>query len=268
MISVIPFPNLSYMIVCYEDHIILEALVSLEFCGMIVIELEKVIAGAKKLDIGVKNHSRTLKTAVVKNHSRFSGILMILGLILDSQCLPRAMATFEFTPGSKLMNSGDINIQPAEVSFLNLAIHGRVYSDNYRKRSPFLSAINGKILLVLQGFLAAEVLFLNVFRCVVVSRLPSPPSTLLAVNQKANIINNGRVPSGTKKAPLTYLAIQISRHAAFAWQGLQGSIINSICFQKLKEKGSSRPIHTKTSSSCDQSRGGNIQNYELLAACS
>uniref|UniRef100_A0A6N2MPW8 Large ribosomal subunit protein uL6 alpha-beta domain-containing protein n=1 Tax=Salix viminalis TaxID=40686 RepID=A0A6N2MPW8_SALVM len=34
--------------------------------------------------------------------------------------------------------------------------------------------------------------------CVVVSRLPSPPLTLLAVNQKANIINNGRVPSGTK----------------------------------------------------------------------
>ncbi|KAJ6332661.1 hypothetical protein OIU77_008676 [Salix suchowensis] len=116
-------------------------------------------------------------------------------------------------------------------------------------------------------FLAAEVLFLNVFRCVVVSRLPSPPLTLLAVNQKANIINNGRVPSGTKKAPLTYLAIQISRHAAFKWQGLQGSIMNSICFQKLKEKGSSRQSHTETSSSCDQS-WGNTQNYELLPTCS
>ncbi|KAJ6376665.1 hypothetical protein OIU76_025756 [Salix suchowensis] len=178
-------------------------------------KLEKVIAGAKKLDIGVKNHSRTLKTVAVKNHSRFSGISD------DSGADLRFSVLAEFTP----------------VSFLNLAIHGRVYSDNYRKRSPFLSAINGKILLVLQGFLAAEVLFLNVFRCVVVSRLPSPPLTLLAVNQKANIINNGRVPSGTKKAPLTYLAIQISRHAAFKWQGLQGSIMNSICFSEIERKG-------------------------------
>ncbi|KAF9673060.1 hypothetical protein SADUNF_Sadunf11G0109600 [Salix dunnii] len=212
---------------------------------------------------------------------------MILGLILDSQCIPRVIATFSnalfslfyeadvsaisdppfnfllfqalrmhlASPGSKLMNSGDINIQP------------KVYSNNYRKRSPFLPAINGKILLVLQDFLAAEVLFLNVFRSVVVSRLLSLPLILLAVNQKASIINIGRVPSGMKKAPLTYLAIQISRHAAFTWQGLQGSIINSICFQKWKEKGSSWPSQTNTSSSCDQS-WGNIQNYELLTACS
>ncbi|KAJ6727810.1 hypothetical protein OIU74_005955 [Salix koriyanagi] len=230
-------------------------------------KLEKVIAGAKKLDIGVKNHSRTLKTAVVKNHSRFSGILMILGLILDSQCMPSLHLVFRQKRHCKDLQSTAKCSDHFAVSFLNLAIHGRVYSDNYRKRSPFLSAINGKILLVLQGFLAAEVLFLNVFRCVVVSRLPSPPLTLLAVNQKANIINNGRVPSGTKKAPLTYLAIQISRHAAFKWQGLQGSIMNSICFQKLKEKGSSRPSHTETSSSCDQS-WGNTQNYELLPTCS
>ena len=46
MISVIPFLNLSYMIVGYEDHIIFEALVSFRLCGMIVRELEKVILGA------------------------------------------------------------------------------------------------------------------------------------------------------------------------------------------------------------------------------
>jgi len=63
-----------------------------------LIELAKVILGAKKLDIGVENQSRTLKTIVVKNHSRFSGVLMIMGLILDSQCMPSAIATFEFTP--------------------------------------------------------------------------------------------------------------------------------------------------------------------------
>ncbi|KAL9345765.1 hypothetical protein Peur_060618 [Populus x canadensis] len=54
------------------------------------------------------------------------------------------------------------------------SLHGWVYSSN-RKRSPFLSAINGKILRALPDFLAAE---------------------------KANIINIGRVPSGTKQAPL------------------------------------------------------------------